>query len=111
LRGRDVEEAEHAVLFDSATCRWTILGEAAEIHRSESRGAILAALESATDPMTPAELVAHTNLTRNNVDQLLARMKHKGEVTNTSRGLYIAAGRTDLVPPRKKDENRKNEAA
>lgn len=109
LRGRDVEEAEHAVSFDAATCRWTILGEASEIHRSASRGAILAALEEATEPMAPADLVAHTNLTRSNVDKLLARMKTKGEVTKTSRGLYVSPGRTDLLSAHKKDGGPKNE--
>ena len=36
-RGRDIEEVEHAVLFSGDTCRWTILGEAAEVRRSETR--------------------------------------------------------------------------
>ena len=30
-RGRDVEEIEKAVSFDKQTCRWTILGAAAEV--------------------------------------------------------------------------------
>jgi hypothetical protein len=38
VRGRDIEEAEHAVSFDKAGCRWTILGNAAEVHRSNERG-------------------------------------------------------------------------
>ena len=45
LRGRDIEDAEHALSFDRAACRWTILGKAEEVHSSEQRGAILAVLE------------------------------------------------------------------
>ena len=32
VRGRDIEEAEMALQFDKATCRWSILGAAAEVH-------------------------------------------------------------------------------
>src|SRR5206468_12849431 len=45
LRGRDVEQQEHAVLFNAETCRWTILGDAAEVHRSDSRTKILTILD------------------------------------------------------------------
>lgn len=38
VRGRDIEEAENAISFDKHTCRWTILGTAAEVHRSNERG-------------------------------------------------------------------------
>src|SRR6516164_4336427 len=41
VRGRDVEEAEHAVDFDKTTCRWSILGQASEVHRSPQRNVIL----------------------------------------------------------------------
>ena len=41
VRGRDIEEAEHAVTFNRDTCRWTIMGDAAEIRRSNGRGSIL----------------------------------------------------------------------
>ena len=44
VRGRDVEEAEHAITFDKHACRWTILGNAEEAHRSNERSRILAAL-------------------------------------------------------------------
>jgi hypothetical protein len=44
VRGRDIEEGEHAVSFDKHACRWTILGNASEVHRSNERGKILDAL-------------------------------------------------------------------
>lgn len=34
VRGRDVEEQELAFAFNRATCRWAIMGEAEEVHRS-----------------------------------------------------------------------------
>ena len=40
-RGRDIEEVEHAVLFNKDTCRWNILGEASKFSRSDTRKKIL----------------------------------------------------------------------
>ena len=54
VRGRDVEEAEHAVSFDKHSCRWSILGDAAEVHRSDIRRAIIKTLRDNGEPMTPA---------------------------------------------------------
>jgi AAA domain len=47
VRGRDVEEAEKALQFDKAACRWTIIGEASEVRRSDERSRVLIALEEA----------------------------------------------------------------
>jgi hypothetical protein len=107
LRGRDVEEAEHAVSFDPLTCRWTIMGDAAEIHRSESRGAVLAVLEDATETMSPAEIASAACLPKNNVDQQLYRMGKTGEVTRLARGRYAASSRTDLIGGHRNRKDRK----
>jgi AAA domain len=107
LRGRDVEEAEHAVSFDPLTCRWTIMGDAAEIHRSESRGAVLAVLEDATETMSPAEIASAACLPKNNVDQQLYRMGKTGEVTKLARGRYAASSRADLIGGHRNRKDRK----
>lgn len=86
VRGRDVEEAEHAVEFEKEACRWTILGEAADIHRSTERGRILAALEEGE--ATVGDLVAATGMPRNNLDQLLFKMAKDGEINRVKRGVY-----------------------
>jgi hypothetical protein len=51
VRGRDVEAAELAIEFNKNTCRWTILGTAAEVHQSDQRKAIIAALVESGEPM------------------------------------------------------------
>jgi hypothetical protein len=88
VRGRDVEECERAIIFGSANCRWTLLGDAAEVHRSDTRKAILVALEGATTPMSPQEIASITKLSRNVVDQRLLNMRDASEVVQVSRGLY-----------------------
>jgi hypothetical protein len=45
------------VQFNKPTCRWTILGTAAEVQRSAERGRVLAALQDAAGPMTPTKRV------------------------------------------------------
>jgi hypothetical protein len=98
-RGRDIEEKESAISFDRATCRWSILGDAAEVRRSDGRRAILAALSAAADTMSPQEIAAATGLTQNAVSMLLHRMSKDGEITKKGRGRYGAP----LPPERKKE--------
>jgi RecA-family ATPase len=62
VRGRDVEEAEKAVTFDRAHCRWKVLGNAAEIKRGEHIKTILAVMSS-TENMTAKEISAKPTLT------------------------------------------------
>ena len=98
VRGRDVEEAERAVRFDKGTCRWSILGEAVEVARSETRTKIPTLLPEASEPLTIAEIAKPTELSRENVDKKLSRMCSAGEITTISRGLYVHPNRTDLIP-------------
>jgi AAA domain-containing protein len=84
VRGRDIEEAEHAVSFDKHSCRWTILGNASDVHRSNERGKILSALEEASEPMSPQDIAIGTGMSPNNVWQLLhkngpGRRGHKAQ--------------------------------
>lgn len=89
VRGRDTEEAEKALQFQKSSCKWAILGEASEVHRSVERQRILVALEETKGPMTPKEIMLATGMrTRNAADQLLFKMKRSGEVMATDRGQY-----------------------
>ena len=88
IRGRDIEECERAIIFGSGNCKWTLLGDAAEVHRSDGRKKILDALAKATDLMTPGEIEAATGIKRNSVDQFLLQMKASGEVVQIKRGHY-----------------------
>jgi len=89
-RGRDIDEKETACQFDKRSCRWTILGDANEIHNSGERAAIRAAIQSAGEGgMHIAEIMAATERTdRNSVDQLLFKMQRDGELIRIKRGVY-----------------------
>lgn len=95
-RGRDIEERESAVQFNRHTCRWTILGDASEVHVSNERGAILEALTGAgQDGLTVSEIMAATGRNnRNATDRLLFKMKQAGEIVRVKRGIYAASNLT-----------------
>ena len=92
-RGRDIEEKETACQFSKDTCRWTILGDAQEVHGSGERTAILVALRNAPgDGMTVLEILAATGRRdRNAVDQLLYKLQRSGEIVRIKRGVYSLA--------------------
>jgi len=79
VRGRDVESAQLAAVFDNETCRWTITGDASEARRSQSRRAILDALRG-SEGMSPQEIAALADLSPGSVRITLMRMAREGEV-------------------------------
>jgi RecA-family ATPase len=87
-RCRDTDDIDLAVQFSGETCRWTILGKASEVHRSDQRSRVLAALEEAMGPMSPKDITIVTGMGRRAVDLLLLRMVRAGEITRIKRGLY-----------------------
>jgi hypothetical protein len=98
LRSRDIEDAEHAISFDKVGCRWTILGDASEVHLSNQRGKILILLEKADELLTPQEIAIGANMVPNNVWRLLGKMVEDGQVMKANRGRYYHPNRADLVP-------------
>ncbi len=93
-RGRDIEDSETALQFDSATCRWTALGKAADVFVSYERSRIQVALGQAPDPMSPKELMLATGIkNRNAIDLLLLKMVRDGQIEKAARGKYAMSGK------------------
>jgi hypothetical protein len=86
-RGRDTDDVDLAVQFSKDTCRWTILGEAADIHRSDQRTSVLAVL--AAGPAGVREIMAEAGIRSQDAAwQLLHRMAKAGEITRCGHGKY-----------------------
>src|SRR5262249_13011214 len=96
IRGRDVESAELAIEFNKHTCRWRVLGDAAEVHVSSQRAKIIAVLKEAGLAMTIPALMEATGMKRNPLEVLLGRMATKGEIRRIGKGLYA---HLDYVSP------------
>jgi hypothetical protein len=94
IEGRDlVDTVEKAINFDRETCRWMILGEAADVRRSDERTRILTALNGASEGLTITEIVAGARLkSRNAADSLIFDMGKAGEIERLKRGLYGLPG-------------------
>lgn len=87
VRGRDVEEKETALRHDVGI--WTVLGDAAEVNRSDERVTIAVTLEKASEPMSPTLLADVTGMKNGNVRKLLHHMYENDEVLKIGRGKYI----------------------
>jgi hypothetical protein len=96
IRGRDVESAELAIQFSKDSCRWTILGTATEVHQTDQRKAIIAALAEHGAPMKITELMAATGMKRNPLDLLLGKMVKAQLIRRVGTGLYAL---NDYDPP------------
>jgi hypothetical protein len=87
-RGRDIEEIETAMRFDGG--RWSILGDADEVRKSDERRKIVAALKEAGDEQTPAAIAKLAGMKAANVRVLVRKMVANGEVLQPRVGYYAA---------------------
>jgi RecA-family ATPase len=88
-RGRDIEEAELAVQLSRDSCKWTILGQAAEVRRSDERSRVIVTLKKANGPMSVKAIMATADLSsRNAADILLFKMATDGQIERVGRGQY-----------------------
>lgn len=88
VRGRDIEEAEHAVEFNKRTCRWTLLGNASDVRRSSERGRILAVFDDTEEALGPNEIAAGARMKSENVRYLVGQMVQAGDLIKEARGKY-----------------------
>jgi RecA-family ATPase len=87
VRGRDIEESEIALQFDKATCRWSMLGAAAEVNRSAERKRVLEVLSGG--PLSVKDIQIRAELrSRNAADQLIYKMAQNGQIVRADRGQY-----------------------
>jgi hypothetical protein len=94
-RGRDIEEIETAMRFDGG--RWSILGDADEVRKSDERRKIVAALKEAGDEQTPAAIAKLAGMKAENVRVLIRKMVATGEVQQPRVGYYCAPARTKPI--------------
>jgi hypothetical protein len=108
VRGRDIEEAEFAAELNHNTCRWRLVGDAAEVFRSQERQAIIKALKEAGKDkdgkpvvLSLSELmVAIERTDREAVRVLLHKMRKADQVVSPRPGYHaLPVGTTDKDDP------------
>ena len=100
IRGRDIEEQEKAITFNKSTCRWTVMGEAEDVHRSATRqkiGTLLEDVQRCPDAITSKEVADLCDINDELSRKTLNRMFREGEILKVSKGHFVSAKRDDLV--------------
>jgi AAA domain/CHC2 zinc finger len=88
-RGRDLTEIEKVMTFNTETCVWTVLGDAAAVRGSRERNSIIEALNEAGDePLGPNQIATACGMKAANVRFHLGRLKADGLVTKVGYGKY-----------------------
>jgi AAA domain len=94
--GRDIDASSTAVQFDKTTCRWTILGAAAEVQLSDERRKILAALRESVEPLGPKAIAKAVGSKEGTIRVTLGRMVEDGEIQKVGRAMYIPVASVTL---------------
>ncbi len=89
-RGRDIDEVEAAMQFDKTSGRWSVLGDASEMRRSEERTNILKVLREEDAPMGPRDIAKATALPEDSVRHLCRKMVQAGDLEKKGYGKYAA---------------------
>lgn len=86
-RGRDLEEFDVAMEFDTDNCRWRVLGSAEDVQRSSARWAIMSVMSHT--PMSPIQITAACGHSHDAVRYLLGQMVKSGEIQKVGPGQYV----------------------
>jgi hypothetical protein len=91
ITGRDIQEQDYAMSFDSETCRWSRLGDSKEVNMSNERKAILTVLKNSNNPLgaTTISGIIGGKATPNNVQFLLDCLLSDGYIVKKGRGQYL----------------------
>lgn len=88
-RGRDIQEAELALIFGQNDCRWEVVGEAWEYRMAKEKRTMLAVLNEVGEPASIAQITEHFPETSEaTIRQRLKRMVDAGELKRAERGRY-----------------------
>ena len=86
--GRDIDEEEIALNWDSESAKWRALGKADDYRLSLERDEIRRVLTEAREPMSPAEVAEALGKSHNSAKQLMWKMEKVGQIESTGSGRY-----------------------
>ncbi len=86
--GRDMEDTELALDFDSKSCTWSLLGPAEEYRQSELRTAILEVLRESDLPLGPRPVADLLGRNESTIGNTMRRMAVAGDIKQSGRGRF-----------------------
>lgn len=89
ITGRDVEEAELAMRFDTRTCTWKEVGEAQDYRISKERQEILEVMRLAGKPLSPKDVAKALGKNESTIKNLIYAMKDCHLIKQISHGKYV----------------------
>lgn len=107
ISGRDLEEKELALHFESSLCRWSSLGDAVQFQCSSERLDIINYLQE-FGPAGPKEVASALNKKQNNVKNLLAKMFKDNQVGKHQDGKYYSLRSSDYLDYQTQNDNTAN---
>ncbi len=88
ITGRDVEERQIGIEFDSETGLWQATGLAPDAFLSPQRQAIIDCLTTADAPLFPRDIAKNTEQPNGNVRQLLGKLYREEVIEKDEQGRY-----------------------
>lgn len=86
--GRDVEERELALQFNSETFQWSVLGDAHSYIGGKLRLKIAETLKNSKEALSPKEIADIIGEKPDNIRKTISRMADDGQLVRESRGRY-----------------------
>lgn len=115
VTGRDVDEKELALKWDSDLANWRLLGDAQEQRKSDERQTVKELLQSALQPLSPTSVAGMLGKTVGSTKMLLWRMSRDNEIDVDNKGRYSLKGGypgysvTQPAQPTEEKEDREEE--
>ena len=97
-RGRDIEEIETAFEFNCDTVTWSVIGNASDLAKTDSRQEILDTLRASPNPLSPKEVADLLDRGSTAVRQTMTRMAHAGEIEKSGYGRYTCHTSHPVTP-------------
>jgi len=91
ISGRDQEDQQFALEFDSDSGSWLLMGETAGIALSPERQELVDLLMKAKEPMQLKDIAESLGKEKSNISNLLKELKKQGIVEKPKTGKYILA--------------------
>ncbi|UCE07912.1 MAG: hypothetical protein JSW07_07740, partial [bacterium] len=88
VTGRDVEAAEYALTFDSATLSWNLMGKAYEVKNTPDQQKVYDTLKQAEESLLLKEIVKLSGVKYHTVNKILQKFKKDGTVSKADYGKY-----------------------